>query len=196
LPVPADEQDEVFAMRMSLLILVDLVEDYRAALDLFVYSQGLATSNPDHSAAIGMWRRVALRDSLITLDQFDKTLKLPLRNRPWLGLVDTDRLASARNHFDQTFPDVVAIRHSIFHRSEMVASALSINLNASTRTQTSAVIIVGGGNGMMVGLPGTYVNDTYAATHKGKLVTYSFTAHSLSELEGVMQETLSAFSAL
>lgn len=189
---PEGEQDLVFAIRMSLLKLADLYDDYRAALSLWNYTNGLAVVSPPVLDQL-RWQQMAIREGAMILDQYSKALKIPLRNKPWLSSVKRELISTSRKQFDKAFPMIDEVRHSILHRAEMLATPGKLTKNAATNARSLKTGFFVDPSGNTVGIPDTYIGNSYCATFNGNLVGYSLTRESAEVLQQTTRLILDAF---
>ena len=178
-----DEKDDVFSLRMTLLRIIKLQNDFSAALDLFEFSDRKSRSRiPAHN--FQKWKETAVRDGAIILEQYLQAMNIHLVGSPWQNKIDRNTFSAARRTFMRSFPNISNLRHAIVHQSEMVASKQERDKNVIT-TQQTVGSVQAGLPGLELGFPPNYFQNEIFATHRGKLVGYKLS----SETDKVVKET-------
>ena len=190
------EKDAGIQMRDILLHVADTVDDFDAALQLLDEAAELAIEDGTAPSRYTRWMKIALRDGLLTLEQFSKVTKLDFKNL-WSvnSLVDHKTIKRSRKAFSERFPNIVDLRDTMAHRGGSVTRRDHVRHAIST-TQTVSDLTFYADKDHKMYMIDQCKHRHYFAAHEDKIVSYELSQESLEFLYGNAKQILSSFDAL
>lgn len=175
---PAAEVESIKDLYAHLTSLAYSVQAWEAAL--LLYQMALNPPPSVSRAVASRWRFVACNECVLELyhlrARLEKVQSVKLRNCPSIvPLVDRALLRSSRKQFDESFPDIEALRHTIAHQGE-----------------NEAYPEVHAPDGQYA-LVGFREPNQFSAPYKGQLRRLYITNESLVRITEVVAAYLSAF---
>jgi len=147
------------------------------------------------------WPGIAVRDATMTVYHFGETLKaLNFKDAPTLReAVLHDKLRMARKKFDEYFPQIEEVRHSVGHSAEMVKSQEAVQFNSVRGPMKTAVVNASGSGSSVLlsnSLEGRKLTATWADKHTraARVVSFECSEASLAKLKEVNQLVQEAFA--
>jgi hypothetical protein len=197
------EQENIRAIDNNVRNMEKYVGHFHAALTLFDYClssrQNLdLRKNTDEGHLLVSWRRVAVRDGVMTIFHFGKAfagLRACRRLCPisW-EKVDGAKLKDAGKLFDAHFAGHGNLRHAVAHSAELTDSPQSYDKNSFTGSHEGAGFSIDHSVGAMVE---DFLNGrTYTTTHEGKFVCYDISNETLQKLVEVSRLVYDALGPL
>jgi hypothetical protein len=187
--VPLAERGAVEHLNDALRDLAHFVEQFASALDLYDYSRSLTFgARGAHS-----WMFIAGRDGAMAIYHFGMAMKgirtsLGKQCPTLLDLADRTKLRSAKKSLKDMVPNFEDVRHAVAHAGEV--------MNDRDTSDRHSISIPERLVKKLIYRNCFDSNGKFRNTYNGKLQEYELSSQTLAELNRILQEFYSAFSAI
>lgn len=203
LALPVEDHAAIDAVNKSLPILSHQVDNFIAALNLFIFSkQEVERLSAERRARFDMsrdpeqtvraWSFIAFREGAMCIFHIKMTMNgitNSLHESPSLkALVNSSVLRDTKKKFIRDFPNWESVRHAVAHAGEMTANSRKIKDNQTKKTFDQPLIKIGTGilvSNISIG------DQYYTGKSGGEIGGYALNETSL----GCLQSAVAAFYA-
>ena len=194
--VPEAERGAAWHIEMLLSNMDSYVENFHAAISLFVIAKTPEALERTDRYTVAAWRRLAARDGAMTIYHFAKcfeAIKAACHAHPTItGLVDRELVRAATRLFNEKFSSCEEMRDSVAHVADKARPPESLDSHSLKGEHR----IPGGlktGPESSTFISGCFNGDTFMMTHEGYLLFYDVTEETLRSLEAVRDQMFQAF---
>ena len=187
-------------LNMSLAGMGTYLQSFRAAVALFDFAAPIATplesptGFPPHDVVI-RWPYIAARDGAMNIYHFRVAMEAAKASAHQLQLVrdaiNWTKVRAATKRFQTQFPDFEKIRHAVAHAADLGKTLKEQRRNRIKGPRTGPLVRLSAG--ASVTIANSLINQTFATTIGGQLVSYDVTTETADKLEAIMLEFYSLF---